>query len=176
MLTAGAGVALLIMHGGPPRAVVTANRVAVPPAVRQPLAPAASLAGVPLPPDTGPVVRPPYKPAAKADQVAEVLSLRSGQPVGQPAAPTTAAPKPSAAAEAGPSQTPPVLAGQPPPAAHDADHPPPGYVPSEPGSTAAQAAQVATPGTTTASATPAHTDAGTEPPAAAASPAPAQTW
>ena len=160
VLTAAAGLALLLTHGSPPRVAVKANGVAAPPGVKQPLAPAASLANVPLP-ASGPVVRPAYKPVPKDQQVAELLSLQPGQ---------AGAPKPGAgAAEAGPRQTAP---GQPSQASHGAEKPPPGYVPSEPGSAAAetfQAASAAAPAdTAAASATPAHTDGSREPPPAAA--------
>ena len=160
VLTAAAGLALLLTHGSPPRVAVKANGVAVPPGVKQPLAPAASLANVPLP-ASGPVVRPAYKPVPKDQQVAELLSLQPGQ---------AGAPKPGAgAAEAGPRQTAP---GQPSQASHGAEKPPPGYVPSEPGSAAAETAQAASAAapadTAAASATPAHTDGSREPPPAAA--------
>ena len=163
VLTAAAGLALLLTHGSPPRVAVKANGVAVPPGVKQPLAPAASLANVPLP-ASGPVVRPAYKPVPKDQQVEELLSLQPGQ---------AGAPKPAAgAAEAGPRQTAAAAPGQPSQASHGAEKPPPGYVPSEPGSAAAetfQAASAAAPAdTAAASATPAHTDGSREPPPAAA--------
>jgi len=95
---------------------------------QQPLAPAAALANVALPPPAGAAVRERYTPKPKDQQVAELLSLRAGQgghtesvapkieAAGADHAHPTPPTKPVAAAAAGP------------------DTPPPGYVPSEPGS------------------------------------------
>jgi hypothetical protein len=51
-----------------------------------PLAPAASLAGVPVPPAT-PVVRPRFEPTEKAKQLQELMSFRNGASAAPPAVP-----------------------------------------------------------------------------------------
>jgi hypothetical protein len=88
----------------------------------EPLAPAASLAEVPTEP-AEPVTREKYQPKGRDQQLQEVLALRSGAPQGlrgggQPASEPPAAAAPAAGQGAG---------------ASDRDAPPPGYVPSEPG-------------------------------------------
>src|SRR6516165_11144730 len=85
----------------------------------EPLAPAASLAQVPTEPPE-PVTREKYQPKGRDQQLQEVLALRNGAPQalrggGQPANEPTAAPAPGQGS------------------ASDRDAPPPGYVPSEPG-------------------------------------------
>jgi len=92
----------------------------------EPLAPAASLAQVPTEPPE-PVTREKYQPKGRDQQLQEVLALRSGAPQalrggGQPAneSPAAAAPAPGQGA-----------------GASDRDAPPPGYVPSEPGTSPA---------------------------------------
>jgi hypothetical protein len=88
----------------------------------EPLAPAASLAGVPTEP-AEPVTREKYQPKRKDQQLEEVLALQNRAPQGsrgdgQPAngAPAVVAPLSGQAA-----------------GASDRDAPPPGYIPSEPG-------------------------------------------
>ena len=104
------------------RVAATTSRIAASAGLgpQQPLAPAASLAKVVLPPPAGPVVRQPYIPAPRDKQVAEVLSLQGGQVAAEPK-------EAGAPAAQGPAT-----------AAHVADKapPPPGYVPSEPGTIA----------------------------------------
>jgi hypothetical protein len=109
----------------------------------EPLAPAASLAGVPVPP-AEPVTREKYQPKKKDQQLQELLGFREparapgsapgeGQPENETATrvPTArkapVAPPVSAAA----SSSPPIGHD---PAGRGRDEPPPGYVPSEPGS------------------------------------------
>jgi hypothetical protein len=98
----------------------------------EPLAPAASLAGVPTEP-AEPVTREKYQPKRKDEQLQEVLALRGGAPEGSRGDGKSKVP-PAAVAPA-PGQN----AG-----ASDRDAPPPGYVPSEPG--ANPASIPATPG------------------------------
>ena len=88
----------------------------------EPLAPAASLAGVPTAP-AEPVTREKYQPKRKDEQLQEVLALRGGAPEGSRGDGQSAKVPPAAVAPA-PGQN----AG-----ASDRDAPPPGYVPSEPG-------------------------------------------
>ena len=87
-----------------------------------PLAPAASLAGVPTEP-AEPVTREKYQPKGKDQQLQEVLALQSGAPAGKRGGGQSASGLPGAVSPA-PGQD----AG-----ARDRDAPPPGYVPSEPG-------------------------------------------
>ena len=87
----------------------------------EPVAPAASLAGVPTEP-AEPVTREKYQPKRKDEQLQEVLALRGGAPEGSRGDGKSKVP-PAAVAPA-PGQN----AG-----ASDRDAPPPGYVPSEPG-------------------------------------------
>jgi hypothetical protein len=98
----------------------------------EPVAPAASLAGVPTEP-AEPVTREKYQPKRKDEQLQEVLALRGGAPEGSRGDGKSKVP-PAAVAPA-PGQN----AG-----ASDRDAPPPGYVPSEPG--ANPASIPATPG------------------------------
>ncbi len=88
----------------------------------EPLAPAASLAGVPTEP-AEPVTREKYQPKRKDEQLQEVLALRGGAPEEWRGDRKSAKVPPAAVAPA-PGQN----AG-----ASDRDAPPPGYVPSEPG-------------------------------------------
>ena len=99
----------------------------------EPLAPAASLAGVPTEP-AEPVTREKYQPKRKDEQLQEVLALRGGAPDGSRGDGQSAKVPPAAVAPA-PGQN----AG-----ASDRDAPPPGYVPREPG--ANPASIPATPG------------------------------
>ena len=99
----------------------------------EPLAPAASLAGVP-PAPAEPVTREKYQPKRKDEQLQEILALRGGAREGSRGDGQSAKVLPAAVAPA-PGQN----AG-----ASDRDAPPPGYVPSEPG--ANPASIPATPG------------------------------
>ena len=92
----------------------------------EPLAPAASLAEVPTEP-AKPVTREKYQPKGRDQQLQEVLALRSGAPQALRGGGQSANEPPAAAVPA-PGQG----AG-----ASDRDAPPPGYVPSEPGTNAA---------------------------------------
>jgi hypothetical protein len=98
----------------------------------EPLAPAASLAGVPTA-SAEPVTREKYQPKRKDEQLQEVLALRGGAPEGSRGDGKSKVPP--AAVPPAPGQN----AG-----ASDRDAPPPGYVPSEPG--ANPASIPATPG------------------------------
>ena len=86
-------------------------------ALPAPLAPSASLAGVDLPPTPGAVIRPKFVPPPPDQQLSELLRLHPGAPDVAPAA--TPSHQGAGAAAALPG---------------GADGPPPGYVPSEPGS------------------------------------------
>jgi hypothetical protein len=88
----------------------------------EPLAPAASLAGVPAAP-AAPVTREKYQPKGRDQQLQEVLALRGGAPEGSRNGGQSANGPPAAAAP---------IRGQD-AGASDRDAPPPGYVPSEPG-------------------------------------------
>jgi hypothetical protein len=98
----------------------------------EPVAPAASLAGVPTEP-AEPVTREKYQPKRKDEHLQEVLALRGGAPEGSRG--NGKSKMPPAAVAPAPGQN----AG-----ASDRDAPPPGYVPSEPG--ANPASIPATPG------------------------------
>jgi hypothetical protein len=99
----------------------------------EPLAPAASLAGVPTEPAEA-VTREKYQAKRKDQQLQEVLALQSGAPEGKRRGEQSANVPPAETAPA-PGQG----AGP-----GDRDAPPPGYIPSEPGSN--PAASLATPG------------------------------
>jgi hypothetical protein len=168
LAAAAAGGLFLVVHGNP-RVATTVGSVAASAGLRpqQPLAPAAALAKVELKPSAGTVVRPTYTPPPKDQQVAEVLSLHAG-PSGPPA---SAQPKPPAVAATLPRQTP---SAEPPlPGPGDVDKPPPGYVPSEPGTPPTPAAQAAPAAVQPAAA--ARTDVSPVQAPAAATPAPAQS-
>lgn len=82
-----------------------------------PLAPSASLASVDLPPAPNAVIRPKFRPRPPDQQLSELLSLHPGAP--DAARPSTPSRQGSGAVAALPG---------------GANGPPPGYVPSEPGS------------------------------------------
>jgi hypothetical protein len=107
-----------------PRAASTVRHWAAEIGIRQtePLAPAASLAGVPTEPGE-PVTREKYQPKGRNQQLQEVLALQSGAPEGKRGVGQSANGPPAVVSPA-PGQG----AG-----ARDRDAPPPGYVPSEPG-------------------------------------------
>jgi hypothetical protein len=90
----------------------------------EPVAPAASLAGVPTEP-AEPVTREKYQPKRKDEQLQEVLALRGGAPEGS-RGDGQSANEPPAESRVSPA---PVRDGHP----SGREAPPPGYVPSEPG-------------------------------------------
>ena len=126
MALGAAGVTALVVfpgnHASPiPQVASTLRHWAAEMGIKriEPLAPAASLAQVPTEPPE-PVTREKYQPKGRDQQLQEVLALRNGAPQalrggGQPANEPTAAPAPGQGS------------------ASDRDAPPPGYVPSEPG-------------------------------------------
>jgi hypothetical protein len=126
MALGAAGVTALVVfpgnHASPiPQVASTLRHWAAEMGIKrtEPLAPAASLANVPTEP-AEPVTREKYQPKGRDQQLQEVLALRNGAPQalrggGQPANEPTAAPAPGQGS------------------ASDRDAPPPGYVPSEPG-------------------------------------------
>jgi hypothetical protein len=107
----------------------------------EPLAPAASLAGVPVSP-AEPVVRETHQPKKKDQQLQELLALHGGAPAsaqidGQPG--NGPPPATDAAGKASAGSVNPPAASALPARGHDPggigrDEPPPGYVPTEPGS------------------------------------------
>ena len=160
-LGAAGAIAFLIVphnHASPvPQMASTLRHSAAEMGVKptEPLAPAASLAGVPTEPAEA-VTREKYQAKRKDQQLQEVLALKSGAPEGKR--------RGDQSANVPPAVTPPAPGQD--AGASDREAPPPGYIPSEPGSN--PAASLATTGVQP----PAEAVGGGRPSPAAASSAP----
>jgi hypothetical protein len=139
-----------------PRMVSTVHDLAAKVGVNleRPLAPAASLANVPIPPPAGPMIRPKYVEPSRKEQLAELLRLHGDMAPVEPVTPAppsgSAAPLRTTSPSGRPGTLLPTAPGGPAiaPAAASPQGPAPvpaGYVPREPGAPpAASSAGVAT--------------------------------